>query len=317
MTEKSFSFNDSSTWSLGFTFLMLALVMALWAGGIVIARGVHESVPPVGFGFWRWTVVTACLVVTIWPRLAAEWPVVMRNWKLFLTYGFYLVFGSTMMLVAVNFTTAINANLVNASQPAVTIAVAWLLVRDRTTRLQLLGVGVALAGIVYMVVRGDLSVLTGFRFYSGDFWMLIAVIGYASYAVRLRRMPKGISPLTALCVISGAGALLILPFYVVEMVIYKPVPLSWQASGAIVFMGVLVSLLPVMLWNESIRRVGVNRAAIFVNLMPVFGAIFAIAFLGERLFLFHVVGAVMVFAGIVLVVRGDPAAVKRTEQPAE
>jgi drug/metabolite transporter (DMT)-like permease len=82
-------------------------------------------------------------------------------------------------------------------------------------------------------------------------------------------------------------------------------------------MALLGSLLPVMIWNQSIHRVGVNRAAIFVNLMPVFGAIFAIAFLGERLFLFHVIGAILVFAGIVLVVRGDPAAVKPAEQPAE
>jgi drug/metabolite transporter (DMT)-like permease len=200
----------------------------------------------------------------------------------------------------------------------VTIATAWLLVRDRTTALQLTGVAVALAGIVYMVVRGDLSVLIGLEFYSGDFWMLLAVVGYANYAVRLRRLPSGLHPMTVIWFVSAFGSLQILPFYIVESIVYKAVPVSWEATGAIGFMAIFASLISVLIWNQAIRRAGVNRAAIFVNLMPVFGAILAIVFLGERLFLFHVVGAALVFAGIVLVVRGDPDAVKRrAEQPAE
>ena len=59
------------------------------------------------------------------------------------------------------------------------------------------------------------------------------------------------------------------------------------------------------MWNTGNAVVGHNRAAIFVNLMPVYSAILAIYFLDERLYFFHVIGALFVCAGIFMVVRKD------------
>jgi len=55
--------------------------------------------------------------------------------------------------------------------------------------------------------------------------------------------------------------------------------------------------------NRGIELIGANRAAPFIHLMPVFGSILAIVFLGERPQLFHGVGYALVLAGIVLAAR--------------
>jgi drug/metabolite transporter (DMT)-like permease len=65
----------------------------------------------------------------------------------------------------------------------------------------------------------------------------------------------------------------------------------------------VASLLAVYLWNIVIRSVGATHAALFLNLIPVFGAVFAILFLGEHLYAFHVIGAALVFLGILMAVR--------------
>ena len=99
------------------------------------------------------------------------------------------------------------------------------------------------------------------------------------------------------------GALMVLPFYIAETVFWAPVPLTINSLAAILGISVLASSLALVLWNAGNRAVGPNRAAIFVNLLPVFGAALAIPFLGEQLFAYHFAGAALVCAGIFLVVR--------------
>ena len=100
------------------------------------------------------------------------------------------------------------------------------------------------------------------------------------------------------------GSLQVLPFYTAESIIYMPVTFSWKVAIALLFLSVLTSLIPVYLWNAANRVVGVNRSGIFVNLLPVFGAIMAILFLEEQLFAYHVLGAVFVCSGILFMVKG-------------
>jgi len=146
------------------------------------------------------------------------------------------------------------------------------------------------------------------EFSVGDPIMLIAVISWALYAVGLHRtedLPDGD---VLLFIISCVGMLIGLPLYVLEGIHARPFEPNAGGLLAIVYLAVGSTLLAVYLWNLSIRSVGANRAAIFVNLIPVFGALFAIVFIGERLFGYHVAGAALVFFGIFMAVRHSEAA---------
>ena len=117
-----------------------------------------------------------------------------------------------MLMVGVNFTTAINASVINAVQPAVTAVAAWILTKDKLTQGQSTGI---VAGLGSWLLPKPISLLLGLNVNIGDGFAVLAIIGWSIYAALLHRLPKELG-VTTLFLISPAGSLSVLPFYVVE-----------------------------------------------------------------------------------------------------
>ncbi len=274
----------------------------LWATSIVLGRAVHEDIPPIGLSFWRWIVAALVLLPLVWRDLRLKWPIIAAHRNLIISLGVLQVGSSTLLYVAVNFTTAINAALISAAQPALTIIPAWLLTRDRATASQCLGIFAALLGIVVMITQADLRNLVSLELNIGDVLTLAAILGWTFYATLLHRLPDDLGHTTTLFLICLTGALSLVPFYAYETAALRTVPFTATALAVILVLAVLVSVVSVLFWNLAIRSVGPNRATIFLNLIPVFGVVLAIVFLGERLFAYHVIGGAFVVLGVVLVI---------------
>ena len=285
--------------------IMLVGSPFLFATGVVIVRGVHEVIPPVGLSFWRWFTAAILLLPLVASRLARDLPAILRHWRYYLEMGIYLVGGSALGGDALSFTTATNQSLVNASQPAMTALFAWILLRTRLGVWQAAGVAIAAGGIMVMVSRADFAVLQSLAFNLGDLLMIAVVALYAMYGVRLTNLPRDTSFVTNLFAMLLFGSAVLLPCYVAETLLVKAVPTDVGALGILFYLGTIGSLIPVFLWSRAVPVVGANQSAIFVNLMPVFTVTLAYIFLGERLFAYHVGGAALIFIGISLVVRAE------------
>jgi drug/metabolite transporter (DMT)-like permease len=283
-------------------YVMLTGTAFLFAASTVIARGVHQELPPMGASFWRWFLAAMILLLFVWRELPAKQALIREYWRLILLLGLLQVGCSALLFLALNFTSAINATLLNAAQPALTVLPAWLLTRDRLTAGQGIGIFAALAGIVVMVSQGRLGVLAALEFNAGDIIALVAMLGWAVYAALLHRLPAQLGLGVSLFVIFLSGSLAVLPFYIMETAFFRPVPLTGSAAAIIALLGIVVSLGSVAMWNTGLRTVGPNRATIFLNLVPVFGVSLAIIFLGEQLFTHHLAGIGLVGLGIFLVV---------------
>ena len=284
---------------------LIAATVLTWAIGVVIARAVHQEIPPIGLSFWRWIMATLILLPFVWGSLRQNTQLVIKNLRYFWVQGIFMTGGGMLLFLAVNFTTAINVALVNATQPILTVLIAWILIRDGIRGIQILGIVAAFLGITVMVTKADLSVLMNLDFKVGDFITVLATTFYACYAINIRNMPKGIGTFPALFVILLMGSLTLFPFYVLEAVFIRPTLFSGKLVIVVVVLALLVSILSIAMWNTGNAVIGHNRAAIFVNLMPVYSSILAIYFLDERLYLFHVVGDLFVCAGIFMVIRRD------------
>lgn len=283
-------------------YLCMTATMLMWALGVVVGRGVHETVPPIGLTFWRWFGGMLLLLPFVWRDLARNWPLILAHRTLFFALGGLIVISGAGLLLSVNYTTAINATLVNAAQPAVTAVGAWLLGRDRLSPPQWLGIVAATGGIVVMASRGDWEVLATFGFNVGDIIIFIATFGFSAYALNVHRLPGQMGLFASLFVIGMTGSLLTLPLYIYETMAIRPMPITWEAFSAVATLAIFMTVLSIFLWNAGIRAVGPSRAGIFVNLFPVFSAILAIIFLGEQLHAYHIAGAAFVCLGITLVV---------------
>ena len=287
-------------------YLVLAVSTFLFALNHVIVRGVHAHVPPVGLSFWRWVLAALVLLPVVLVGWRATLAVYRAEWRAFVLTGALVVGATTLMMVALNFTTATNAALINATQPVLTVLLSRLVYGVRFGAVQAFGIAIAFGGVLLMVARGDWHTLISLDFRAGDLIALLAMFGFAGYAIRFVRIAHRLTAARALFPMIVAGSVLLLPFYLLESLVYRTVPLTPTSVGAIVSIALLVSCGAMLLWNTGNRLVGANRASIFINLVPVFGVLLAVTFLGERFEPWHLGGMVLIGAGVLLVVRQSP-----------
>ncbi|CAI09857.1 DMT family transporter [Aromatoleum aromaticum] len=285
-------------------YLLLTLASLFWAGNMVIGRGLREAVPPMTLAFWRWTIAFALTLPFALPHLRAQWPRMKTHWRAIVVLGFIGVgCYNTFAYIALQYTTATSATLLNSFTPVATIALAFLLLGKRLTRLEAAGVVVSLVGVMIIVARGSLATLLGFSLNTGDLWMLLAVLTWGIYTVGLQWRPAGIEPMLLLAAFTAVGVAGLAPLYAWEIASGTLIDPSPATFAGILYIGIFPGFLGYVFFNAGVAAVGPSRASLFIHLMPVFTALLAAIFLGERPQPFHFAGIALVFAGIFLTTR--------------
>lgn len=277
------------------------LAMLFWAGSFAMVRGVALTVPPVGLSFWRAAVAAAIFVVWAWPYLAREIPDLRRRTWGLVWLGLIQTFGNTASMIAMHSTTVINAGFINAMISVEIVVFAWLIYRETATRLQVVGIAISLAGVLALVARGDPAVLFGLDFNRGDLWIFLAVLCWALYAATVRRLTAGLNPRSALAAMSVYGAIGTLPMYLWEhFVAGWRIELDAAFYTSLFYVALFPSVFAIALWTRTLRIMGAQRASVMEHLIPVFSVLFGVILLGERLELYHGLGAALIAAGIYL-----------------
>ncbi|NNE84695.1 MAG: DMT family transporter [Alphaproteobacteria bacterium] len=293
-------------------YVFLAASAFILASNHIVGRTVQGSLPPMGLGFWRIMVASAVLLPFFWRQYIEAWPLIRTHWKLLLVMGAALApLGNAAVYLAYNFTTAINGGIVATVQPVATVVLSYFLLSEFISRLQALGIAIAATGVLVIISAGDIDVLLSFRPNIGDLIMLGAMFGFAVHNVLLRKLPKGIRGPVIILAVQTFGVLILLPIYIVEMIVYKPVPLTWEAVTTIAWIGVVVGIFAVGFMNSAVLSLGPNKASMSNYMRAAFTTILAIVILGEQLRPYHMVAFVLVFAGIFLMGKGRWAAAKR------
>lgn len=281
-------------------YLLLAVAPLCWAGNIVLARGVVELIPPVGFAFWRWTLAFFILLPFGWKRAAADLDQVLRHWKIMVFLGVTGITGfNTLLYTGVHTTTAINGALVQTTMPALVIIISLAAFREKIGGLQILGVGFCMVGALVVILRGDLATLLSMSFVRGDLIIGVAVVLYALYSAFLRKRPP-IHPLSFLVFSFGIGVAGLFPLYIAELAVRGGFSLNEDVVLSIMYVALFPSIVAYFCWNRGIDMVGPNRGGLFVNLIPVFASGMAVVWLGEALRGYHLAGMALVFSGMVL-----------------
>ena len=282
-------------------YLAVTVAMLCWAASTVVVRGLRAEVPPLGLSFWRTLLGAAVVLPFAWRPLMQQFHLVRRHFWIILLLSFLLfVGGNAVLFLSLQYTIAINVGVLNSFEPLIIIVAAWAIFRDRVTFNQLAGVLVSLLGVFALIGRGDPRAILALDFNIGDVLVLFAYISWALYAVYLRLAPRGLDPSAMLFLLLFLGALLLLPFYLIEWAVDRPMTFGLPAIGAIVGLAVFSSVAAVYLWNYAIGHLGPSLAGIFIHLIVAFTVIMAIVFLGEVFVWFHAVGIALIGAGIYL-----------------
>lgn len=285
-------------------YLLLTLVMLFWGGNAVVGRAAVGEVPPIALAFWRWFGAGLVLLPFAWRHLKADWPVLRRGWRMMLVLGIGGVgINNTLQYLALQWTTAINAGLVNATLPVFVMLTAVAVLGERPRKVVVAGMLLSLAGVVAIIGRGDPAVLLALDFNRGDLIMLVGMVVWAIYTVLLRWQPKPVHPLGFLTASVLIGTLSILPLYLAELASGRHINPSPASVFCIGYAAVFPSTLAYLFYLRGVRELGPTAAGHFNYLIPVFSSTLAMLFLGERLHWFHAAGAAAIFLGIWIATR--------------
>ena len=284
-------------------YLLLSLAALFWAGNFIIARAVHGIVPPFGLVFWRWFGALLILTPFAIKAVRADWPTLKQHWFIVLALALLGVASfNALVYLGLQSTTALNALLLQSAMPLLIVAFGWILFRDAVKPLQGFGIALSLIGAAAIVGRGDWQALAGLGLNIGDVLIFIAVALWAVYSVLLRKRPK-MHPLTFTYATVAVSVVVLAPLYGWESFTGSPMQVNWPTIGAVAYVAIFPSILSYTFWNRGVDLIGANRAGLFIHLMPLFGSFMAIAFLGEALRLYHLLGAALILVGLVIASR--------------
>lgn len=293
-------------------YLLVTLTVLFFAGNSIVGRAVRDDVPPMGLTFWRSVIALAVLLPFVMAPLRRQWPLVRRHWKLIMLLGAaQSAGGQALLYIGLHTTTATNAGVIDGTRPALTIALAWLILRHGITARQGAGLIIALGGALTIIMRGNLQTLLALDIVVGDLWVQLAILNFALYAVFFTRVPKTMTPFVLLVAIVFFSAVSIAPFYAWEILYTDArMTLDGVTLGAIVYTATFSSILAVVFFNIAIAHLGPGRSGVVFYLMPVFTALLAVLLLGETLHGYHLVGTALVFVGLSLGARKVGSAAK-------
>jgi drug/metabolite transporter (DMT)-like permease len=282
-------------------YLLLTLTSLFWAGNAVVGRALSGRIPPVALAETRWIGAFIILIPFAWPAIREELPLIRRHIGilLFLSFCSITVF-NTALYWSLQYTTAINATLVQSAGPLLIGIWSMVLFSDPLTRRQMAGIVVSLAGVLIIVSGGELARLAALSLNAGDVAILAALVVHALYSTLLRKRPA-ISQLSFATLTIGFGAILLLPATLIEYLAGgRFAPLDIGSVAGLAYVILFPSILAHLCFNRGVQLIGANRAGPFFHLIPLFGAILAVVFLGERPGIYHGIGAILILGGVVV-----------------
>ena len=284
-------------------YLLLTMAVLFWAGNFILGRAFHNDIPPIALAFWRWLGASVLVTWPALPYLRRDHRSLTRAWPAILLLAVLGIASfNSLAYSGLQYTQAINAFLIQSLMPVMIVALSFLIFRESVTILQCAGIVVSLSGAVVIIARGDAVALMSLSVNRGDFLVMAAIACYAGYSVMLRKRPH-VHPLAFICTIFWIGTIVLLPLYLWEAMTVAVMQVSLANLLVIGYVMVFPSIVSYLCYNRGVELVGANRAGLFIHLMPVFGSLMAVVFLGEAFRWYHGFGVLLIGTGIFLATR--------------
>ncbi len=287
--------------------LLMAAVSLIWAGHSVVGKLAVGEIPPMTLTFRRWTFALAPILLASRRTLRDDFAVLRKHWLFVAALGTagYTLFNG-LFYVSAYYTGALNMSLIQACIPALVLIGAALGFGARPNAAQALGALCTMAGVAAIASQGDLARLATLAFNFGDALMLIACVFYAFYTLGLRYRPQ-VTTIGFLAGMALAAFVTSIPPFLWEVSRQGLVWPTPRGFAVLLYAALGPAFIAQLMYMRGVQLIGPGRAGVFVNLVPVFGALLAVALLGEPLHAYHFVALALVIGGIALAQRSVAA----------
>ena len=283
-------------------YFMLVCATLFWACNFMIGKFAHfTNIPPMTLVFFRWLLVWLILLPFTYGEIIKSKDIILKNLPLllFLSLTSVGLFNSFTYLALVH-TQVINASLFNTAIPAIIILICFLLKIEKTNKFQILGLALSTLGILSIITKLDIEIISSLNFNKGDLIMIGGVITWGLYSSFLKKKNFFIPLLTLVHVLCTFGLIFILPQFLYELYTGQVIKFDLNLFYILIFLALFPSIGSYYCWAGAVSIIGANRAGIFLSLIPFFSTILAISFYDEKFQLFHLIGAILIILGLFL-----------------
>lgn len=289
-------------------YLILTFTALLWGGNAVAGKWAVGEVSPQMLTTLRWVIAFAALLAFAGRKAVADLSRLKPHWLYVVVMGAtgFTAFAS-LFYVAGATTSALNLALIQGLIPVLVVLMNRVVRHVRITGAQAVGLAVTLLGAVVATTHGDWAILRTLSFKFGDALMVVACLLYAGYAVALTARPK-VAGLTFFTALSAAAALTSFVPLAAEWATGRlqwPTPSGW---AIVTYVAIGPTLMGQLLFIRGVEMIGPNRAGLFVNLVPVFGAMLAVLVAREAFGPTQAIALALVLGGIAITERFRPRA---------
>lgn len=282
-------------------FMLATLATVIWSWNYIIARGLHDAIPPASLAFYRWLVASVALAPVALGKSIREYKVIKANARFIITTAIFgVALFNTLIYLAGRTTEAINLSLIAISSPIFIVIFSLIVFKEKINIRKITGISVTVTGILILLTRGDISVLLNISFAAGDLWMLIAAMTFAVYSIMVKKRPPELSRTSFLFSTFTAGLFFLLPFYILDLILYPFPDFNAELTISILYIGIFASVAAFFLWNRAIEIIDPSNAGLIYYTLPLFSTLWAILFLGETAGTVHLISMILILSGIII-----------------
>ncbi|MGE3181566.1 MAG: DMT family transporter [Phycisphaerae bacterium] len=284
------------------TYAQLALGMATFGSATPISKIVTGAMP-VFVGSGLRVLIGAVALAPFAIRRKHFGSMTSRDWLLTVLIALFGMFGfSALMLYGMKMVSGVVGAIVMSTAPAVTATASMVFLRDKPTWRKIDAILLAVAGVLTLHLgqesgdsKEDSNLLLG------SLLVFAAVCCEAAYTLLGKKVSEHVDPVFVACLAAALAVPAFVPFAIWQWTQFDPKNVGTGAWIALVWYGAGTLALGTWLWYSGVRKAEGSVAAGFMGVMPASALILSYILLGEQFRWMHLLGFLIVFAGVLLI----------------
>jgi drug/metabolite transporter (DMT)-like permease len=280
--------------------IILVLVSFVWAGSFIVVKTITEEINPIDLGFLRFLIATPLMFLILLIRKKR----VHIPLKELPSLSILGLTGVTLLyifqFVGINYTNAsTSAVLINTNVIFIALLSAFIL-KETLSKKRITGISLSFFGVIIIVLSNlqEENFNLNNIFFIGSILILLSALCWAIYSIVGKQLLKKYDTLTVTTYAFGLGILFYIPF-IFSDIISTIQKISLNGVIAILYLAILCSIFGYMGWYYALKKIEASKAAVFLNLIPLFAIIMSY-FLGENIAIFFLLGATLIIYGVYL-----------------
>ncbi|MED3687379.1 DMT family transporter [Peribacillus butanolivorans] len=282
--------------------LYLSLAASIWGGMYVVVKVVVDSVPPLELVWFRYVIaIVALLIIGVVTK--QSWRIEKRDWLLIFMIG---LIGNTISIVTQEIGTMLSTAqmgaIITSTTPAFMVLFARIILKEKITFKKALSIILATIGVCIIVGNAQINSSNQL----GAVSLLIAALTWSLMSVLIKRVPGQYSQIVVTTYAILVSIVLLTPFTInrLDKLDFQAMmhPTIW---GGLLYLGVISTACAFLLWNRGLQMLNASSGGLFFFFQPIVGTFLGWLLLGEQIGLPFWMGTILIFIGVIFVIREE------------